>query len=257
MELSGSTAVVTGAGSGIGRAIASRLAAAGVRVVVNDLDAAAAEATAREIGGVPLSGDAASEAGVDALITAALAELGRIDTYVANAGIGTTHGLDATEDEWARSWDVNVMAHVRAARRLVPDWLERGDGRFVVTASAAGLLTMLGDAPYSVTKHGAVAFAEWLSATYGTRGINVHAICPLAVNTPMYEQSGPLRAVLDLDPVLNPDAVADALIEAMDDGRFLVLPHPQVKDYYSYRATDPDRWLRGMRKIHTQVNDGT
>ncbi len=256
MELSGSTAVVTGAGSGIGRAIASRLAADGVRVVVNDLDVAAAEASAAEIGAVAISGDAASEAGVEALITAAIAELGRIDLYVANAGVGTTHGLDASEDDWARSWDVNVMAHVRAARRLVPDWLERGEGRFVVTASAAGLLTMLGDAPYSVTKHGAVAFAEWLSATYGIRGINVHAICPLAVNTPMYQDSGPLRAVLDLDPVLDPDAVANALIEAMDDGRFLVLPHPQVKDYFSYRATDPDRWLRGMRKIQNHVDSG-
>ena len=225
MELSGSTAVVTGAGSGIGRAIASRLAADGVRVVVNDLDVAAAEASAAEIGAVAISGDAASEAGVEALITAAIAELGRIDLYVANAGVGTTHGLDASEDDWARSWDVNVMAHVRAARRLVPDWLERGEGRFVVTASAAGLLTMLGDAPYSV-------------------------------NTPMYQDSGPLRAVLDLDPVLDPDAVANALIEAMDDGRFLVLPHPQVKDYFSYRATDPDRWLRGMRKIQNHVDSG-
>jgi len=256
VDLSGSTAVVTGAGSGIGRAIASRLAASGVRVVVNDLDVDAALSSAVEIGAVAIGGDAASEAGVEALIMAALAELGRIDMYVANAGIGTTHGLDATEDEWAQSWDVNVMAHVRAARRLVPDWLERGEGRFVVTASAAGLLTMLGDAPYSVTKHGAVAFAEWLSATYGSRGIAVHAICPLAVNTPMYQDSGPLRAVLDLDPVLDPDAVADALIDAMDAGRFLVLPHPQVTDYYAFRAADPDRWLKGMRKIQTQMGGG-
>jgi len=253
--LSGSTAVVTGAGSGIGRAIASRLAASGVRVVVNDLDADAAQASATEIGAVPISGDAASEAGVEALITAALAELGRIDMYVANAGIGTTQGLDATEDDWARSWEVNVMAHVRAARRLVPDWLERGEGRFVVTASAAGLLTMLGDAPYSVTKHGAVAFAEWLSATYGSQGIDVHAICPLAVNTPMYENSGPLKPVLDRDPVLDPPAVAEALIDAITNGRFLVLPHPQVTDYYAFRAADPDRWLKGMRKIQAIVTE--
>jgi len=255
VELSGSTAVVTGAGSGIGCAIASRLAASGVRVIVNDLDADAAQASASEIGAVAISGDAASEAGVEALITAALAELGRIDMYVANAGIGTTHGLDATEDDWARSWEVNVMAHVRAARRLVPDWLERGEGRFVVTASAAGLLTMLGDAPYSVTKHGAVAFAEWLSATYGSQGIDVHAICPLAVNTPMYENSGPLKPVLDRDPVLDPPAVAEALIDAITNGRFLVLPHPQVTDYYAFRAADPDRWLKGMRKIQAIVTE--
>ena len=255
MDLSGSTAVVTGAGSGIGRAIALRLAASGVHVVVNDLDVDAAQSSAVEIGAVAIGGDAASEAGVEALITAALAELGRIDMYVANAGIGTTHGLDATEDEWAQSWDVNVMAHVRAARRLVPDWLERGEGRFVVTASAAGLLTMLGDAPYSVTKHGAVAFAEWLSATYGSQGIDVHAICPLAVNTPMYENSGPLKPVLDRDPVLDPPAVAEALIDAITDGRFFVLPHPQVTDYYAFRAADPDRWLKGMRKIQAIVTE--
>jgi NAD(P)-dependent dehydrogenase (short-subunit alcohol dehydrogenase family) len=145
------------------------------------------------------------------------------------------------------------MAHVRAARHLVPAWLEQGQGRFIVTASAAGLLTMLGDAPYSVTKHGAVAFAEWLSATYGSQGIDVHAICPLAVSTPMYENSGPLRAVLDRDPVLDPQEVADALMGAMDDGRFLVLPHPQAADYYAFRAQDPDRWLRGMRKIQSDL----
>ena len=256
MELSGSTAVVTGAGSGIGRAIAARLTAAGARVVVNDIDVASAETTAAEIGAIAIGGDAASESGVSALLANAMTELGRIDMFVANAGIGTVHGLDASEEDWARSWDVNVMAHVRAARILVPSWLDRGSGTFVVTASAAGLLTMLGDAPYSVTKHGAVAFAEWLSATYGARGINVHAICPLAVNTPMYQGSGPLRAVLDLDPVIDPESVADALIDAMTVGTFFVLPHEQVKDYYTFRAADPDRWLKGMRKIQNHVDSG-
>jgi NAD(P)-dependent dehydrogenase (short-subunit alcohol dehydrogenase family) len=253
VDLSGSTAVVTGAGSGIGKAIAQRFVAAGARVAVNDLDAAAAQTAADELGASAIPGDAASESGVNGLIDAATSELGQIDIYVANAGIGTTHGLNASEVEWAQSWDVNVMAHVRAARRLIPAWTERGSGRFVVTASAAGLLTMLGDAPYSVTKHGAVAFAEWLSATYGSQGIDVHAICPLAVNTPMYENSGPLKPVLDRDPVLDPPAVADALMEAITNGRFFVLPHPQAADYYAFRAADPDRWLKGMRKIQSSL----
>ena len=170
--------VVTGAGNGIGRAIARRMAAEGARVVVNDIDADAARAVAAEIGGMALPGDAASEAGVAALISAATDHLGSIDVYFANAGIEVAAGLQASEADWQRSLDVNVMAHVRAARLLVPTWLERGSGRFVVTASAAGLLTMLGSAPYAVSKHAAVAFAEWLSATYGHRGIVVQAICP-------------------------------------------------------------------------------
>ncbi len=253
MELTGQTAVVTGAGSGIGRAIARRFVDEGVRVVVNDLNEADLAATAEELGAIAITGDAATEEGTRHLVDYATEQLGRIDIYVANAGIGTTHGLDASEADWARSWDVNVMAHVRAARLLVPSWLDRGNGRFVVTASAAGLLTMLGDAPYSVTKHGAVAFAEWLSATYGNQGIAVHAICPLAVNTPMYENSGPLRAVLDRDPVITPAEVADALLDAIHAERFLVLPHPQVSDYYAFRASDPDRWLRSMRKIQDSL----
>ena len=249
MELTGQTAVVTGAGSGIGLAIARRFVDEGIRVVVNDLNEADVVATAEELGAVAITCDAATQDGVARLIDAATQHLGQIDIFVANAGIGTTHGLDASEADWARSWDVNVMAHVRAARLLVPSWLDRGNGRFVVTASAAGLLTMLGDAPYSVTKHGAVAFAEWLSATYGNQGIAVHAICPLAVDTPMYENSGPLRAVLERDPVITPAEVAGALLDAINAERFLVLPHTQVSDYYAFRASDPDRWLRGMRKI--------
>ncbi len=171
--------VVTGAGHGIGRAIARRLAEAGERVVVNDLDGDAADAVAAEIDGTAVPGDAATEAGVVALLATARQHLGRIDIYFANAGTDVGGGIDAAEDDWARSWEVNVLAHVRAARTLVPDWLEDGGGgRFVVTASAAGLLSMLGSAPYSVSKHAAVAFAEWLSATYRHRGVVVQALAP-------------------------------------------------------------------------------
>src|ERR1035437_3485909 len=167
MDVQGKGVVVTGAGHGIGRAIAVRMAAGGARVVVNDLDADAAIAVAQEGGGHPVPGDAASEVGVDALVSAARRHLGAIDIYFSNAGIDLGKGLDTPDEDWARALEVNVMAHVRAARQLVPTWLGQDTGRFVVTASAAGLLTMLGNAPYSVSKHGAVAFAEWLSATYG------------------------------------------------------------------------------------------
>lgn len=249
--------VVTGAGNGIGRAIARRLASEGARVVVNDLDADAAALVASEIGGLAVPGDAASEAGVEALVLAAREHLGSIDVYFANAGIEVASGLDASEADWQRSLDVNVMAHVRAARLLVPDWLERGSGRFVVTASAAGLLTMLGSAPYAVSKHAAVAFAEWLSATYGHRGIVVQAICPQGVRTRMLENAGPVADVLIRDGALEPEDVADAVWEGLQDERFLILPHPEVAEYYVNRATSTDRWLHAMRKLQRRLDDIT
>ena len=255
MDLDGAGVVVTGAGHGIGRAIAARMAAQGARVVVNDLDAEAAHAVANEIGGgVAVPGDAAGEEGVAHLVSTARDHLGKIDVYFANAGVDVGHGLDAPEEDWARALDVNVMAHVRAARQLVPAWLETGGGRFVVTASAAGLLTMLGSAPYSVTKHAAVGFAEWLSATYGHRGIVVQAICPQGVKTRMLEEAGPLQALLSHDTALEPEQVADTVWHAMQDDRFLILPHPEVATYYANRATDTDRWLAGMRKLQSKLD---
>lgn len=255
MDLDGAGVVVTGAGHGIGRAIAARMAAQGARVVVNDLDAEAAHAVANEIGGgVAVAGDAAGEEGVAHLVSTARDHLGKIDVYFANAGIDVGHGLDAPEEDWARALDVNVMAHVRAARQLVPAWLETGGGRFVVTASAAGLLTMLGSAPYSVTKHAAVGFAEWLSATYGHRGIVVQAICPQGVKTRMLEEAGPLQELLSHDTALEPEQVADTVWHAMQDDRFLILPHPEVATYYANRATDTDRWLAGMRKLQSKLD---
>ncbi|GAB2867238.1 SDR family oxidoreductase [Nocardioides pacificus] len=248
-DLTGKGVVVTGAGHGIGRALATRMAAAGARVVVNDLDADAAHAVAEEIGGFAAPGDAASEEGVSALVDVAREHLGAIDVWFANAGIDRGKGLEAPEADWASSLEVNVMAHVRAARLLVPDWVARGEGRFVVTASAAGLLTMLGSPTYSVSKHAAVGFAEWLSATYRHRGVVVQAICPQGVRTRMLEESGPLQELLSADTALEPADVAERAFEAMADDRFLVLPHPEVGDYYRHRAGDTDRWLRGMNRL--------
>ena len=255
MDVQGKGVVVTGAGHGIGRAIAIRMGAEGARVVVNDLDAGAARAVAEETGGYPVPGDAATESGVGALFDAARGHLGAIDIYFSNAGIDLGKGLDTPSQDWARAFEVNVMAHVRAAQQLVPTWLGEGGGRFVVTASAAGLLTMLGNAPYSVTKHGAVAFAEWLAATYGHRGITVQVICPQGVKTRMLDNAGPLQELLSHDIALEPEQVAETAWLALQDDRFLILPHLQVQGYYEYRATNTDGWLAGMRKLQRRLDD--
>ncbi|MGW6060054.1 SDR family oxidoreductase [Streptomyces sp. NPDC055189] len=236
--------VVTGAGGGIGAALARRFAAAGARVVVNDLDAAKAGAVADEIGAVAVPGDAST------IVPAAREALsGTVDVYCANAGLGSGGSESAPEDVWATAWDVNVMAHVRAAHELLPEWLERGSGRFVSTVSAAGLLTMIGAAPYSVTKHGAYAFAEWLSLTYRHRGIDVHAICPQGVRTDMLAATGTAGDLVLTPTAIEPDAVADALFAGMAENRFLILPHPEVAEYYRIRAAEPDKWLTGMNHI--------
>ncbi|MFI8939846.1 SDR family oxidoreductase [Streptomyces syringium] len=240
--------VVTGAGGGIGAALARRFAAEGARVVVNDLDAAKAAAVAAEIGAMAVPGDASE------ILPAAREALGGvIDVYCANAGVAATGGPEADEDQWAASWDVNVMAHVRASRELLPAWLERGSGRFVATVSAAGLLTMVGSAPYSVSKHAAYAFAEWLSLTYRHRGIAVHAICPQGVRTDMLRGTGAAGDLLLAPTAIEPERVADALFEGMATGRFLILPHPEVADYYTARAADPDRWLDGMNHLQRKL----
>jgi NAD(P)-dependent dehydrogenase (short-subunit alcohol dehydrogenase family) len=250
----GAGVVVTGAGHGIGRALARRLAGGGARVVVNDLDGDAARAVADEVDGHAVPGDAATEAGVAALVEAAVGYLGAVDVYCANAGIAPSGGPEAPEDAWARSWDVNVMAHVRASRLLLPRWLERGRGRFVATVSAAGLLTMLGSAPYSASKHAALAYAEWLSATYGHRGITVQAVCPQGVRTRMLADAGAAGEVVLREAAIEPEQVAEAVWEGLHDDRFLILPHPEVRDYYAARANDTDRWLSGMRRIQQRLD---
>lgn len=251
-DFQGAGVVVTGAGNGIGRAIAARFARAGARVVVNDLDATAAARVAAETGGLALPGDAAGADGVAALVAAARAHLGEIDVFCANAGLVTSGA--GTDAEWHRAFEVNVMAHVRAAGLLLPGWLARGQGRFIVTASAAGLLTMLGDAPYSVSKHAAVAHAEWLAATHAHRGLRVHCLCPQGVRTQLLEDTGPGGAFLLEAGAISPEEVADALWTAMAEDRFLVLPHPAVRDYALARAGDPDRWLRGMNRLQQRLD---
>ncbi|MFR9730107.1 SDR family NAD(P)-dependent oxidoreductase [Saccharopolyspora sp. MS10] len=249
MRLAGSVAVVTGGGNGIGAALSRRFAAQGASVVVNDLDPAAARAVAEEIGGLAVPGDAASEDGIGELIGAATERRGRIDLFCANAGVADGGGPDAPESAWERSLEVNVMAHVRAARALLPQWLERGEGRFLATVSAAGLLTMLGSAPYSVSKHAALAFAEWMAITYADRGVVVQALCPQGVRTNLLDGTGETGRSLLAEAAIEPDAVADEVLAALADDRFLILPHPEVAEYYALRAADPAKWHGGMRKL--------
>ncbi|AZQ33684.1 SDR family oxidoreductase [Streptomyces cyaneochromogenes] len=243
----GAGVVVTGAGGGIGAALARRFAAEGARVVVNDLDADKAQAVADEIGGTAVPGDAS------AIVADARAALGgTVDVYCANAGVafGGPDVADLADGKaWALSWDVNVMAHVRAAGELLPEWLERGSGRFVSTVSAAGLLTMIGAAPYAVTKHGAYAFAEYLSLTYRHRGIKVHAICPQGVRTDMLAATGTAGDLVLKPTAIAPEDVAAALFKGMEEDRFLILPHPEVAGYYQARAAEPDRWLSNMNHL--------
>ncbi|MET7476227.1 SDR family oxidoreductase [Streptomyces sp. NPDC005648] len=249
----GAGVVVTGAGGGIGAALARRFAAEGARVVVNDLDGDRARAVADEIGGIAVPGDASAVVGAaqDALG-------GTVDVYCANAGVGFQDGVDGLGDDeksWAVSWDVNVMAHVRAAQELLPGWLERGSGRFVSTVSAAGLLTMIGAPSYSVTKHGAYAFAEWLSLTYRHRGIKVHAICPQGVRTDMLTASGSAGDLVLQPTAIEPADVADALFKGIAEDRFLILPHPFVAEFYQARAGEPDRWLESMNRVQQKWED--
>ena len=247
-----SRVVVTGAGGGIGAALARRFAVGGARVIVNDVDPAAAETVAAEIGGRAVPGDAGREADVRTLVDTAWAELGGIDLFCANAGVLSAGDENTPDEVWQRDFTVNVMAHVYASRALFPRWLESGDGgRFLITVSAAGLLTLLGSAPYSVTKHAALGLAEWLRATYHHRGITVQALCPQGVRTDMMTRGGGSSASSSLlaQGALEADEVAAVVQRALDGDSFLILPHPEVAEYYQRRATDPDRWLGGMNKI--------
>ena len=247
--------VVTGAGSGIGAALARRFAADGARrVVVVDRDLAAAGAVADEIGGVAEQVDVADAAAVSGLVGRTLAREGAIDLFCSNAGIATGVGVEGPDALWQRAFEVNVMAHVHAARAVLPGMLERGRGYLLQTASAAGLLTSPGEAPYTVTKHGAVGFAEWLAVTYGDRGIGVSVLCPMGVATPLLMD--PLaagdpaaRAVAASGDIVSPEQVAEVVAAGLAQGRFLLLPHPEVGTFWAQKASDPDRWLAGMRRL--------
>ncbi|WP_067846582.1 SDR family oxidoreductase [Nocardia lijiangensis] len=265
MEISGKVAIVTGAGAGIGAALARRLVERGARVVVADLDAESAAAVAQSLGtqAASVGGDVSDEKVVQTLIDRAEAEFGPVDLYFANAGIGGGPGLESTDEQWSAALEVNVLAHVRAARLLVPGWSARGEGYFVVTASAAGLLTQIGSAPYSVTKHAAVGFAEWLSVTYGDSGIRVSCVCPMGVDTkllhgdliPGDEAAAALaiKAVTAAGAVLSPEEVADVVLAGVEAEQFLILPHPEVLEMYRRKGADYDRWLAGMRRFQSAL----
>jgi NAD(P)-dependent dehydrogenase (short-subunit alcohol dehydrogenase family) len=251
MKVADRHVVVTGGANGIGAAMARRFADAGARVVVADLDEEALMAVAAETGGLGVPTDVRHEHQIASLIAAAEARYGPIDLFCSNAGIVVEGGEDASDAAWERSIAVNLLAHIYAARVLVPRMLARGGGYLLNTASAAGLLTQIGSAPYSVTKHGAVAFAEWLSITYGDEGLKVSVLCPQAVRTNMTAGTE-AGGVAGVDGMLEPEAVADAVIEGLDAERFLILPHPVVADYFRRKADDYDRWLRGMRRLQAR-----
>ena len=263
----GAVAIVTGAASGIGAALARRLAADGARVVVSDIDATGAAAVAADIGGAARTLDVSDAAATRRLIDDVERSLGPVEIYCSNAGLLIPGGLETAAAGWQRSWEVHVMAHFHAAAALVPRWRERGGGILVVTASAAGLLTQLDSASYAVTKHAAVAAAEWLAITHGDEGVQVAALCPQAVRTPLLEGSTgsrespepagaapAARSAAAIDGVLEPEAVADATAEALREGRFLVVPHPETAAYARRRAEDPDRWLAGMRRLARRLS---
>jgi NAD(P)-dependent dehydrogenase (short-subunit alcohol dehydrogenase family) len=263
MDPAGKHIVITGAASGIGRACAARFAAAGAKVVIADLDGDAARAAAAEIdGALAVRTDVGREREIVALIEAAREHNGPIDLFFSNAGVGGPPGLPEGDGDSAMqlTWDVNVMAHLWAARALLPEMSARGEGYLLSTASAAGLLTQLSALAYSITKHAAVALAEWLAITYADAGIKVSCVCPQAVNTPLlavavHEDpvgSAPMMA----DAVLEPEDVAAAVLEGVSDERFLILPHADVAKYMAFKGAQPERWLAAMGQLLRQARDG-
>jgi NAD(P)-dependent dehydrogenase (short-subunit alcohol dehydrogenase family) len=263
MELTDKVAIVTGGAGGIGKALAQKFVEEGARgVVVADLERADPAAVAEELGerAVGFAGDVSDEATVRALIARAEEAFGPVDLFCANAGVAVGIGLEDDEAVWDQAFGVNIRSHIYAARALVPGWIERGGGYFLTTASAAGMLTQIGSAPYAVTKHAAVAFAEWLSVTYGSSGIRASCLCPMGVNTAMLNagmaDDDSVTAgdvVRAAGGVVEPEQVADDVIAALREERFLILPHPEVLTFFQRKAADYDRWLAGMRRLQAAV----
>ncbi len=264
MRIAGSHVVITGAAHGIGAALARRFVQEGAAgLLLTDLDGTATRALAEELeaeGADVLAEvvDVRDPDAIEAMVEHAQARFGGVDLLCSNAGVGTGQGLEADPEAWDGAWSVNVMAHVHAARAVIPAMLERGSGHILATCSAAGLLTMVGDAPYSVTKHGAVAFAEWLAVTYGPRGIGVSALCPQGVATALLDDGGgpaslATRVVRAAAEVLEPEDVAECVVQGLADERFLILPHAQVGDHYRNKAADPDRWIAGLQRFASSV----
>jgi NAD(P)-dependent dehydrogenase (short-subunit alcohol dehydrogenase family) len=254
MEIKDRVAVITGGGGGIGSAVARKWAADGARaVVVVDRDAAAAEAAAATYGGLGLGVDVTDEAQIVALVDRVEREFGPIDLFFSNAGAGGAGGgVEASNAAWQAQWELHVMAHVYAARAVLPSMIARGEGYLIHTASAAGLLAAVGSAPYSVTKAACIKLAETIAIAHGDQGIGVSVLCPQGVNTAMAP-----RQLGDggTDGIVEPEYVAEVVTEAVRTGRFLILPHPEVQTYVERKAADPDRWLGGMRRLRRRSQD--
>jgi NAD(P)-dependent dehydrogenase (short-subunit alcohol dehydrogenase family) len=246
--------VVTGGATGIGRALCRRFAAEGPRaIVVADIDVEGAQAVAAEINGLAIGADVSREADVSSLVSAVTTRYGAIDLFCSNAGTIVEGGEEMPDAAWQSIWGVNVMAHVYAARAVLPGMLARGEGYLLQTVSAAGLLSQIGSAPYAVTKHAALAFAEWLSITYGDRGIKVSAICPQGVLTDMLLRPRPGGESFLKATAVTPEHVAECAVAGIAEERFLILPHPEVAEYFKRKALDYDRWLRGMRRLQVKT----
>ncbi len=257
MEIQDKIVVVTGAASGIGRALALRFHAEGARCVVAvDVDEAGAASTAEEVGGIALAADVGREADVARAIEHTEKEAGPIDLFCSNAGIGAGADLEAPNAEWQKSWDVNVMSHVYAARHLVPLMLSRGGGSFLITASAAGLLNQIGGAAYGVTKHAAVGFGEWLAMHYVHKGLRVSLLCPQAVRTAMTAGEDTATAAASTDGMMEPETLTDFVVEGLRDERFLILPHPEVLEYMRRKTANYDRWIGGMNRLMRRLTAG-
>jgi NAD(P)-dependent dehydrogenase (short-subunit alcohol dehydrogenase family) len=249
MELKDKIIVITGAASGIGRALAVRFAAEGAKAIVcADRDEPGAKATAEMVGGRAFKTDVSREADIRDLIETVEAEVGPIDLFCSNAGIGTGGGAETPNDAWQRIWDINVMSHVWAARYLVPLMAARGGGYLMNTASAAGLLSQIGSAPYAVTKHAAVGLAEWLAITHGDQGIKVSVLCPQAVKTAMTANNP--DGVASIDGMMEPEVLAECVVGCLEREEFLILPHPEVLTYMRNKTNDYGRWIGGMRKLN-------
>ncbi len=258
MRVADKVVVVTGAASGIGRALCERFAAEGARgVVVSDIDAEGAARVADAVGGMAIPADAGNRADVHTLVVRAQREYGQIDLFCCNAGIFVEGGVEVTDEQGQKIWQVNSLGIVHAAREVLPGMLERGLGGLLITASAAGLVTQIGSIAYAATKHAAVSIAEWLAITYGDRGLEVFCLCPLGVNTGMMEQFIEQSAIARYlkQSALEPEQVAAAVVEAMEAGRFLIVPHPEVVDFFRRKADDYDRWLAGMRRFQERFGD--
>ena len=259
MKVENKRVIITGSANGIGSSLSRAFKDRNVEsMILVDLDEINNTKLSNEVGGIPYKADVGSEDDIIKLVEFAKKEMGGIDIFCSNAGISGAGGLlNTSNEDWNNIWNVNVMSHIHAAKHTLPIMLEQGSGYFMNTASAAGLLTQLGAAGYSVTKSAAVSFAEWLKITYGERGIGVSCLCPQGVRTPMVEDAPEIvGSLVSIDGLLEPDVVANEVIECIEKDQFLITPHPEVLEYMKIKASDPDRWINGMQSLATQLIEG-